>query len=276
MDFPQARQRFYQEIHQPDEQINLAKAALYLAQEEYPDLDPEEYLNRLDAIAQAIDQRLPEERYPLKVVQAINQYLYDELGFTGNIDNYYDPRNSYFNDVIDRRMGIPLTLSLLYLEVASRLDFPMVGVGMPGHFVVRPVVKNMEIFIDPFNKGEVLFPEDCEARLTEVFGRPVDLRPEFLEPVDAYYFLARMLTNLKAIYLSRKDIDRALSMIERILLIFPDAPLEQRDRGLIYYELRRFTEAAQDLENYLAQVPTAQDAEFVRQVLYEIGNIEKS
>jgi regulator of sirC expression with transglutaminase-like and TPR domain len=274
MDFPLARQRFYQEIHQPDEQINLAKAALYLAQEEYPDLDPEAYLGKLDAIAQAIQARLPGERYPLKVVQTINQYLYEELGFSGNTDDYYDPRNSYFNDVIDRRKGIPLTLSLLYLEVASRIDFPMVGVGMPGHFVVRPVVKNMEIFIDPFNQGEVLFPEDCEARLTEVFGQPVDLRPEFLEPVDAYYFLARMLTNLKAIYLSRKDINRALSMIERILLIFPDAPMEQRDRGLIYYELERWAEAIPDLENYLSQMPMAQDAEFIRQVLQTIKTID--
>jgi regulator of sirC expression with transglutaminase-like and TPR domain len=271
MDFPPARQRFYQEIHQPDEEINLACAALYLAQEEYSDLDVEEYLNALDTIASEIAKRLPQEAYPLRTIKTINQYLYEDLKFHGNTDNYYDPDNSYLNQVIDRRTGIPITLSLVYLEVAQRLEFPMVGVGMPGHFLIRPVVDEMQVFVDPFREGEVMFAEDCQQRLSEIYGRPIELRPEFLQPVTPRYFLARMLNNLKAIYLTQSDIPRSLAAIERILLLFPDSPLDQRDRGLLYYQTGRWTEASQDLEDYLLQVPDAQDAVVVRELLRRMG-----
>jgi regulator of sirC expression with transglutaminase-like and TPR domain len=271
MEFPLARQRFYQEIRQPDDQINLARAALYLAQEEYPDLDPDEYLNALDTMAGDIEERLPDEQYPLRIIQTINQYLYDDLEFHGNLQNYYDPRNSYLNEVIDRRTGIPITLSLVYLELARRIGFPMMGVGIPGHFMIRPVIADMSIFIDPFHQGEVLFPEDCQERLNQLYGKPVELQPEFLEAVNPHYFLARILANLKAIYLTQAEAGKALSCIERILMLFPDAPLEQRDRGLIYYQLGRWTEASQDLENYLAQMPTAEDAVVVRQLLKRMG-----
>ncbi|MBD1852153.1 SirB1 family protein [Leptolyngbya sp. FACHB-711] len=271
MDFPLARQRFYQEIHQPDEEINLARAALYLAQEEYPDLDVEEYLNALDTMASEIAERQPQEAYPLRTIKTINQYLYEDLKFHGNTDDYYDPDNSYLNQVIDRRAGIPITLSLVYLEVARRLGFPMVGVGMPGHFLIRPVVGEMQIFVDPFRRGEVMFAEDCQQRLSEIYGRPIELRPEFLEPVTARYFLARMLNNLKAIYLTRSDIPRSLATIERILLLFPDSPTDQRDRGLLYYQTGRWTEASQDLEDYLLQTPDAQDAVVVQELLRRMG-----
>ncbi|WP_088892038.1 SirB1 family protein [Leptolyngbya ohadii] len=271
MDFPLARQRFYQEIRQPDEAIDLAKAALYLAQEEYPDLDAEEYLNALDTMAAEIKERLPEEAYPLRIIKTINQYLYEDLGYYGNKDSYYEPENSYLNQVIDRRTGIPITLSLVYLEVAKRLDFPMVGVGMPGHFLIRPVIDEMQIFVDPFSQGEVLFAEDCQQRLSEIYGRPIEMRPEFLQPVTAHYFLVRMLNNLKVIYLNQSDIPRSLATIERILLLFPDSPIDQRDRGLLYYQTGRWTEASQDLEDYLLQVPDAQDSTVVRELLRRMG-----
>ncbi|PSB10415.1 hypothetical protein C7B76_24215 [filamentous cyanobacterium CCP2] len=270
MDFPLARQRFYQEIRQPEEQINLASAALFLAQEEYPDLDPEEYLNALDMMAVEVEERLPVERYPLRIIQTVNQYLFEDLKFVGNTDNYYDPANSYLNQVIDRRLGIPITLSLIYLEITKRIDFPMVGVGMPGHFLIRPTVGDMQIFVDAFHQGEVMFTEDCQERLSQIYGRPVDLRPEFLQAVDAHHFLARILMNLKAIYIQRSDLRRTLAVIERLLLLFPDAPMEQRDRGLLYYQMGRWTEASQDLENYLNQMPSAEDASAVRELLRRI------
>lgn len=134
MNFLPARQRFIQEIQQPETQINLAKTALYIAQEQYPEIEPEEYLNALDTMASEVLERLPQQRYPLRVIQTINHYLYEDLGFRGNQNHYYDPKNSYFNEVIDRRTGIPITLSLVYLELSKRIDFPMVGIGMPGHF----------------------------------------------------------------------------------------------------------------------------------------------
>ncbi|MBD3883462.1 tetratricopeptide repeat protein [Phormidium tenue FACHB-886] len=271
MKFSLARQRFYQEIGQDEAQISLARAALYLAQEEYPDLDIEDYLNKLEAMAAQVREQLPAELYPLRIIQTLNRYLYEDLGFSGNSESYYDPRNSFLNQVIDRRTGIPITLSLVYLEVAERIGFPMEGIGMPGHFLIRPVGEGMEIFVDPFHQGEVLFLEDCRDRLSQLFGRAVELRPEYLEAVSPRYFLARMLANLKAIYIQQEDLLRALAAIERILLLFPDALMEQRDRGLLCFQLGRWVEARQDLETYLTAIPaTAQDAPTIRELLRQI------
>lgn len=266
-----AREAFWSEIQQPAERIDLARAALAIAREEYPDLDPEPYLARLDAMAEAIAPALPPERYPLRVLQAISRHLFEELGFRGNRDRYYDPRNSFFNDVLDRRTGIPITLSLVYLEVARRLDFPMVGVGMPGHFIIRPDREEMELFVDAFAGGEILFPQDCADRLAQIYGQPAILRPEFLQPVDTRRFLVRMLTNLKAIYVNGNDVPRALAAVERILLLVPDTSGELRDRGLLYYQLDRWGEARRDLETYLARVPDAGDRPWVRQLLDRLG-----
>ena len=273
MDFPQARQLFYQEINQPDRAIDLAKAALYVALEEYHNFDPQEYLNVLDTIAGEVRSRLPPQNYPMRIVQTINRYLYEDLRFAGNEADYYDPRNSFLNQVIDRRMGIPISLSLVYLEVAKRIDFPMVGIGMPGHFLIRPDFEDAGIFIDAFNKGEILFPEDCQERLAQIYGQPMALEPAFLAPVSSRQLLGRMLGNLKAIYLQQRDAVRVLGAIERILLLFPHALLEMRDRGILYYQLGRLVEARYDLEIYLRNAPNAEDAAAIRQLLERIdGN----
>ncbi|AFZ12293.1 hypothetical protein Cri9333_1399 [Crinalium epipsammum PCC 9333] len=272
MNFNLARQYFYQEIQQPEPQIDLGKAALYIAKEQYPNLDTEEYLNALDTMATEIQERLPEQRYPLRTIQTINKYLYDDLGFTGNKKDYYDPRNSFLNDVIERRTGIPITLSLLYLEIARRLDFPMVGIGMPGHFMIRPEFENVGIFVDAFNRGEIMFDEDCEERLSQIYQQPISSIPaELLQPVSNRQFLARMLTNLKMIYLSQRNFSSSVAAVERILLLFPDAVMELRDRGLLYYELARWQEASEDLKTYLTRLPDAEDAEVIRQVLRQLS-----
>jgi regulator of sirC expression with transglutaminase-like and TPR domain len=272
MNFSSARQYFYHEIQQPDEQIDLAKAALYIAQEEYPKLDADEYLNALDTMAMEVEERLPAQAYPLRIIQTINKYLYDDLGFTGNTTNYYDPRNSFLNDVIERKTGIPITLSLVYLEVARRIDFPMAGVGMPGHFLIRPAIADMEIFVDAFNRGEVMFPQDCQEKLTQIYGQPVTLQPQYFDVVNGRLFLARMLTNLKLIYIKQQELEKALAAVERILLLFPGVAMELRDRGLLYYQTGQFTLAADDLQTYLAKVPNAQDASVIRQLLSQMGN----
>jgi regulator of sirC expression with transglutaminase-like and TPR domain len=271
MNFSSARQYFYQEIQQSDEDINLAKAALYIAQEEYPNLDTEEYLNALDTMAWEIQERLPESRYPLRMIQTINQYLYDDLGFSGNKIDYYDPRNSFLNDVIDRRLGIPITLALVYLEVARRIDFPMVGVGMPGHFLIRPDVPDIEIFVDAFNGGEIIFAEDCQERLSQLYQQPVTLQPEFLAVVTNRQFLVRMLTNLKFIYLKQQELEKTLGAVERILLLFPGLTLELRDRGLIYYQLGYYPQAKNDFQTYLSKIPDAEDASVIRRLLEELA-----
>ncbi len=270
MKFPLARQLFHREVQQPDEQIDLERAALYLAQEEYPEMEVEEYLNALDTMAADLKERSPNESYPLKIIQTINRYLYDDLGFVGNTAAYYDPRNSFLNEVIDRRTGIPITLSLVYLAIARRVGLPMVGINMPGHFLIRPVIAEAEICVDPFHQGEILFPQDCQERLAQLYGHPVDLKPAFLEAVSVRQYLARMLTNLKVVYSNRGELEKTLAAIDRLLLLFPNAPLELRDRGIIYYHLDRLTEAEQDLAAYLAFNPTAADASAIQTLLQAI------
>ncbi len=270
MNLSLARKFFQREVQQPDEQIHLERAALYLAQEEYPELDVDAYLNTLDTMAAAVEDRLPQSFYPLKIIQTINHYLYDELGYSGNTTDYYDPRNSFLNDVIDRRTGIPITLSLVYLAIARRIGLPMVGINMPGHFLIRPDIEPMEIFVDPFHQGEILFLQDCQERLIQVYGHPVELQPEFLAAIGVRHYLARMLTNLKVIYITRGDLPKALAAITRILLIFPNAPVERRDRGVIFYHLDRLADAQQDLEAYLALQPDAADAIAIQNLLQKI------
>ncbi|MBD2210507.1 SirB1 family protein [Calothrix sp. FACHB-156] len=271
MNFSSARQYFYQEIQQPDEHIDLVKAALYIAQEEYPQLDLEEYLNAFETMALELQERLPDSPYPLRIIQSINQYLYNDLGFAGNKADYYDPRNSFLNDVIERRLGIPITLALVYMEVSRRIDFPMMGVGMPGHFLIRPNIAEMEVFVDAFNGGEVLFAQDCQDRLSQMFQQPVELKPEYLATVSHRQLLARILTNLKFIYLKKQDLEKSLAAVERILLLFPGISLELRDRGLIYYQLGYYPQAADDLQTYLAKVPDAEDSGAIRRLLAELG-----
>ncbi|XHX80773.1 MAG: SirB1 family protein [Stenomitos frigidus ULC029] len=270
MNRPLARQLFQREVQQPDEQIHLERAALYYAQEEYPELDVEAYLNALETMAAAVKKQLPTEFYPLKIIQTINRYLYDDLGFVGNTTAYYDPRNSFLNEVIDRRTGIPITLSLVYLAIARRVGLPMVGVNMPGHFLLRPDLEDVEICVDPFHRGEILFPQDCEDRLAQVYGHPVALKPSFLQAVTTRQYLTRMLTNLKVTYIDRGRFSQALATVDRLLLLLPNAPLELRDRGILYYRLDRLTEAQQDLETYLALVPAAAEAPAIRELLATI------
>ena len=267
MSFNLGWQNFEQEVNRADDKINLAKASLFYAQAEYPDLDVEKYLNILDAMAKDITDRLPEERYPLKVIKTINDYFFNLLGYKGNSKNYYDPRNSFLNDVLDRRTGIPITLSVIYLEIAKRLNFPMSGVGMPGHFLIRPTFESSGIFVDVFNRGEILFKEDCAAKLEQLYQKPVPLKPQFLANVSNRHILVRMLTNLKYIYLSSNQLSKALDIISGILMLFPDNPKELRDRGLIYYQLDRPQQAYQDLEYYLAILPNAEDATIIRKLL---------
>lgn len=270
MEFPLGRQNLYYELQKPDDDIDLAAAALYIAQEAYPTLDVAEYLNALDTMADEVTERLPDERYPLRVIQTINRYLLEDLGYHGNSDFYYDPRNSFLNDVIERRTGIPITLSLVYLEIAKRIDFPMAGVGLPGHFLIRPVQGEMDIFVDVFHKGDVLFPEDCEELLKQLYGPAAQLQDQFLELVDKRHFLMRMLSNLKAIYLKQGDLLKALAAIERIMLVFPDNVMEQRDRGVVYYHIGRWTEAKVDLSHYLNTVPLAQDADVIQRLIEQM------
>ena len=209
--------QFLAEIDRADRDINLAKAALYVAQIEYPDLDLDRYLELLATMATEVSQKLPNTRYPLKVIQIINQYLYTEHNFHGNEQDYYNPKNSFLNDVLDLQTGIPLTLAIVYLEIAKRIDFPMVGIGMPGHFLIRPDFEDSEIFVDAFDQGEILFAEDCRQKLMNIYQQDLPtLPPEILQPITNRQILFRMLNNLQSIYLNQPNFERALVIKEWI------------------------------------------------------------
>ncbi|NJL52086.1 MAG: tetratricopeptide repeat protein [Hydrococcus sp. SU_1_0] len=262
---------FYQEVSQSE--IDLAKASLCFAQAEYSDLEPQVYLQVLDRIASEIELQLPAERYPLKVIQTINHHLFDTLGFRGNQKNYYDPDNSFLHQVLDRKLGIPISLSVVYLAIAQRLNFPMVGVGLPGHFLIRPDFEDAGIFVDPFNRGAILFAQDCQQRLDEAYQQQLKLDTSWLAPVSNKQILVRMLNNLKFIYLHRREIDKALSTMSGILKIYPDQTVEIRDRGLLYYQLNRWSEAIVDLEYYLKVDPQSEDAPMIEALLDKMNRV---
>ena len=245
----------------------LAEAALAIAAEEYPDLDPAACLAELDRLGALAVRRAPVARRAATTLRAVREVLFEDEGFRGNEKSYYDPRNSYLNEVLDRRLGIPITLSLVFLEVARRAGLELAGVGFPGHFLVKLAPEaGPEIFIDPYNAGELLTAEECVARFKNVSqGRDFD--PRFLQAVSPRQILGRMLHNLKKIYVEQGDDVRAYWVIDRLLILAPDAADEIRDRGLVSARLGLKPAAARDLEAYLALQPAAADVGEIRELL---------
>jgi regulator of sirC expression with transglutaminase-like and TPR domain len=262
------RHRFADLASRPDERIDVAEAALLIAQEEYPQLEVPAYVQRLDELAAAarlqIDPTLP----AMQQVERLNRFLFVDCGFCGNNDNYYDPRNSYLNEVLERRTGIPITLSLVYCEVGRRLGMPVSGVGFPGHFLVK-YFGQPEIIIDAFF-GTVLSPTECEARLKGIYGPKARLQDQLLQPAKPREILVRMLSNLKQVYVEKNDAERALGCVDRILLLAPETPRELRDRGLLYQRLECFGSALRDLERYLQLAPHDDAADTVRSILPDL------
>jgi regulator of sirC expression with transglutaminase-like and TPR domain len=269
---PAARARLEALVAVPDAEVDLAAAALAIAQSAYPQLRPEPYLRRLDLLAERVRDRLSDEGAAPVLLQEISRVLFEEEGFRGNSEQYYDPRNSYLNDVLDRRLGIPLTLSVVYLEIGWRLGLPLAGVNFPGHFLVGYEGEALRLLIDPFQAGLVLFEDDAQALLDRVYGGAVQLQPEHLRTAGRKDMLVRMLSNLKGIHVNARDDARALTAIEQILLIRPDASGEQRDRGMVLARLGRNADAIVALEAYLAH---AQGAEDVGRVEMLIGELRK-
>jgi regulator of sirC expression with transglutaminase-like and TPR domain len=263
------RGRFAQVVARDDEEINLAEAALLIAAEEYPRLDVELYLEKLDRFADLARERARRSGDAFDPVSALNATLFDDLGFHGNSENYYDPRNSFLNEVIDRRTGIPITLTVIYMEVAKRIGVAIEGVGMPGHFIARYSSGDDEVFIDSFNRGRLMGRAGCSEFFAEMTGGKFQLRPEHLAAVSKKQILVRMLSNLLGIY-AAGDNNRSLAAIERILLISPDSPPHVRDRGLLLAVIGDATAAIEELERYLVIAPDAPDAEAIREQVKSI------
>jgi regulator of sirC expression with transglutaminase-like and TPR domain len=250
--------------------IDLAEAALLVACEEYPGLDVRGYLLRLDEMGLELRRRLDAEGRPERAVMALNRYLFHDERFRGNTEEYYDPRNSYLNQVLDRRTGIPITLSTVYIEVARRAGLEVEGVGLPGHFVVRIKSAMRPLLVDPFYGGTLLTAKDCQARLDRIFGGRVRVEQKMLRPCDPRDMLERMLRNLKAIYLRDQDVERALRIVDLLVRMDPTSSEDLRDRGILYASLDCYGLAAQDIEAYLKGIPAARDAEELRSRLVQL------
>ena len=265
-----ARERFAELISGSEADLNLAEAALLIAQEEQPELDVAAYLGRLDALAERVRSRLPEAPSFVDTIQALNTVLFEEEGLSGNQTDYHDPRNSFLNEVLDRKLGIPITLSLVYIEVGNRLGVPLVGVGFPGHFVVKYAGPDGETVLDPFQAGSRVNQAQMEDKLRSMYGPNNPFAgqlPKLLAAVGKKDMLLRMLRNLKQIYTQKEDFERALSVAERILLVAPDHPVEVRDRGAIHHRMGHQQLAVRDFQRYLQLAPKADDAKAVRAVM---------
>lgn len=245
------RERFAACVAGTEAELDLARAALWLAAEEYPDLDPQVYLGRLESLGESVRGAHRRRPGPYAALEALRSVLVEEQGFSGNTLDYYDPRNSLLNQVLDRRIGIPLTLSLVWIEVARRAGIAMEGVNLPGHFVVRLLDARAPLLIDPFCDGMLLTPEGCEQRLRQTQGDDARLSVEDLAAASSKQILVRMLNNLRLIYLDSEDYGRALSVIDRIALIVGDSPRLRRDRGLLFARLQLYGKAWADLAAYL-------------------------
>ena len=251
-----------------DASIDLATAALAIARTEYPALDTPYYLTRLENLAERVRSRMRSSPTARETVALLNRVLFDEQGLRGNRDDYYDPRNSFLNDVLDRKLGIPITLSVIYMDVARRVGFPIAGTGMPGHFLLKHYdVMDGEIIIDPFNRGRIVGNAECQQRLNEIYSGQIELQPEFLQPVTHRDILTRLLNNLRQIYFTQRNFRKGLATLDLLLTIPPRSPELLRERALVRLNLEQHLGAAQDLGAYLQWRPNAPDSEDVRETL---------
>ena len=258
---PTFRQRFAGEIGRSEADLDLGRAALLLAGEEYPDLEPEGYLARLDGLAAetAAASSGPDRE---ALAKALNTHLFDHLGFSGNPADYYNPENSFLNRVLDTRRGIPITLSVVYLEVGRRLGLECYGVGMPGHFLVG--LADLDLYLDPFHSGGLLSAADCRRLAQEMFGPTLAWDDAFLAPCPKKSILFRMLNNLRQIYLRQRDYRRAVAALQRMTLIDPTAASLYKEEAWCQVQLGDYRPAIRCLETYLERAGTPADAAEVK------------
>lgn len=270
---------FAQVVEQEDMRIDLAQACLMIAQDAYPSLEVERYLGEIERMAMRLRARMPQSYGAEERIVALNQFLFEDLGYWGNTDDYYDPRNSYLNEVIDRRTGIPITLSILYMELGRRIGLPLEGVSFPGHFLVRVRVRGGMLVLDPFAGGAPQAEAELRERLQRVIppgvseSVPVAELPldQFLEPASKRQILSRVLRNLKAIYRQSDKPERMLEVLNRMLVVTPEASAELRDRGYVYQRLECWRPALKDLSDYVEREPDAPDLDEVRVRMMELS-----
>ncbi len=252
------------------EPVPLARGALLIAKEEYPDLDVEAHIDRLAELAREAEPIVSAGEDTVEKIQLLSHFLFEQKGFEGNREQYSDPRNSFLNEVLDRRLGIPITLSVVYLEVGRRLGLNLYGVSFPTHFLVKAVDERGELIIDPFYGGVILSVEQIKARLAQIYNQPVELHPAMLKSAGARQILVRILRNLKGIYAGSSDWPRALGALDRILMLDPRAIEELAERGQVYERLECFKAALDDFQSFLSIAPDHPSAEAAREAVLRL------
>jgi regulator of sirC expression with transglutaminase-like and TPR domain len=274
-----ALEPFARLIGRDDARIDLARACLMIAQDAYPELDVDRYVGEIEGMAIRLRGRMPQNCGAEERVVALNQFLYEDLGYWGNTDDYNDPRNSYLNEVIERKTGNPVTMSILYMELGRRVGLPLEGVSFPGHFLVRLKLRGGMLVLDPFSGGAPQSEDELRNRVKRVIpdGVADDLPAaelpldQFLEPATNRQILSRVLRNLKGIYRDADKPERMLDVLNRMLLVTPDASAELRDRGYVYQRLECYRAAFKDLTDYAEREPDAPDLDEVRSRLMELS-----
>jgi regulator of sirC expression with transglutaminase-like and TPR domain len=252
------RQRLLQGLRN-DPAVPLDAAALEMAKIEFPDLAPEPYLEALDEMAAEIDERIPAGAQGIVFVQEMNHYLFEELRFAGNETDYYNPRNSCLNAVLDTRHGIPITLALLFLEISRRLGRPVFGIGLPSHFVIQYNDLRYVTYIDPFHGGRLLSREDCVKLVAETSSAPLADNPGLFDPVNQQYILTRMLNNLRGAYIRAQEYHKTIEVLDVLIDAFPRTADYFKARGVAHLQLHAFRAASEDLSMYLTCSPDASD-----------------
>ena len=264
---------YFVSLVQDDAHIPLFEAALFIAQDDENPLDLSACLTDIDKFAIRLKRRLHSDIAPIPKLRLLNNFFYQELGFSGNFNDYYNPDNSYLHKVLSTRRGIPISLAIIYMELAQQIGLDVKGISFPGHFLMKLSIKTGDIILDPFN-GASLSREEIEERLEPYFinGRNPEDPPlaSYLANATERSILARMLRNLKAVYAEQPHWKEFLNVQQKLVILLPGEIEERRDRGLAYANLDCPNAALQDIEAYLAQCPQATDAEILRMRLPEL------
>ena len=267
---PLVRHRFERQIAPSPGGIDLFDCCLTIAEEEYPDLERGRYRRQMARLKEGARDAVDGAIGLKDALDRLNAFTFERSGFRGNEQEYYDPRNSFMNDVLDRRMGLPITLSILYMELADAASIDLVGIGLPGHFVVRS--RTEPLFIDPFNQGSTMTEDDCRKIASRSLPDDFNEVDRFLQPVAPRQILARLLTNLKAIYLKKGEMGRALAALERIVLLLSDSDIDRRDLGLLYLRSGLLPPALRILSDYVDKHRGQTDADEIARHLQNVAN----
>ncbi|MEM7345454.1 MAG: transglutaminase-like domain-containing protein [Chloroflexota bacterium] len=261
------KEQFIKVLNKPDHKVDLAYSALLMSEYLNGPIKTKLYMGLLDDIAQTVRREIDSAETATEIIECYNEYLFDELKFIGNRNSYYNPGNSFFDKVLDARTGIPISLSLLYLEVGWRLGLPVWGVGLPGHFIVAYGPQAEPIYIDVFNQGRILSEEDCLELCKVHPTQRQTFKTSFLKPIDKKSILFRMLLNLKQIYVGLEDWESTYKTVDLMIAVRPNQTEEIRDRGLIAYRLNRLQAAIFDIERYLFLTPDNTDEDWLNKHL---------